>query len=380
MDREWFLNKMIQMATPLLNAAAQGALREKMKLEQKQGVDRNPYACLEAVGRLLSGMSAWFESEATVPSEQALKEDLLNKAQLAIHSIVNPKSDDYTDYSVYGGPFSQLLVDAAFLAQALLRAPSALWEPLSTDTKERIEKFFSEIRKITPNCNNWMLFSTEVELLYRKLTGKCNKGMIKRYFDLFDSWYIGDSWYSDGPHFALDYYNSLVIHPMLLDLCDEASDLLPGGALEKILRRAQRHAEILERLVASDGSYPAIGRSLAYRCGVFHLLAQLAWQNRLPSTLSQAAVREVLFSVTANTLGDASFRADGFLNIGICGAQPGIGEQYICTGSLYLASAVFLILGIPETNSFWSAPAAQWTNKVIWSGADGNADKALEKR
>ena len=50
----------------------------------------------------------------------------------------------------------------------------------------------------------------------------------------------------------------------------------------RILERARRYAAILERLIAPDGSFPAIGRSLAYRCGAFHLLAALALRRQLP--------------------------------------------------------------------------------------------------
>ena len=36
-----------------------------------------------------------------------------------------------------------------------------------------------------------------------------------------------------------------------------------------------RYAAIQERLIAPDGTFPAIGRSIAYRFGAFHLLAQI---------------------------------------------------------------------------------------------------------
>ena len=38
-----------------------------------------------------------------------------------------------------------------------------------------------------------------------------------------NEWYLSDGWYSDGPEFALDYYNSYVIHPMyveVLEVCE----------------------------------------------------------------------------------------------------------------------------------------------------------------
>ena len=42
------------------------------------------------------------------------------------------------------------------------------------------------------------------------------------------------------------------------------------------------YAAVLERLVAPDGRFPPIGRSIAYRCGAFHVLAQLALRHELP--------------------------------------------------------------------------------------------------
>ena len=52
-------------------------------------------------------------------------------------------------------------------------------------------------------------------------------------------------------------------------------------------------------------------------------------------------------------------------------------EDYINTGSQYLCCAVFLPLGLPASDPFWSAPDQDWTNKKAWSGIDVGADKAL---
>jgi hypothetical protein len=49
-----------------------------------------------------------------------------------------------------------------------------------------------------------------------------------------------------------------------------------------------------------------------------------------------------------------TFDENGWLRIGFCGTQPGIGEPYISTGSLYLCSLAFLPLGLPDSATFWS--------------------------
>ncbi|MBQ8751878.1 MAG: DUF2264 domain-containing protein, partial [Clostridia bacterium] len=64
------------------------------------------------------------------------------------------------------------------------------------------------------------------------------------------------------------------------------------------------------------------------------------------------------------------FDENGWLTVGVCGSQPGMGEAYISTGSLYLCCAVFLPLGLPENDPFWSDPDTAWTMQSLWNGED----------
>ncbi|WP_374018085.1 DUF2264 domain-containing protein [Paenibacillus thiaminolyticus] len=77
-------------------------------------------------------------------------------------------------------------------------------------------------------------------------------------------------------------------------------------------------------MISPEGTFPPLGRSLAYRCGVFQLLAQLAWLDQLPPSLSAAQVRCGLTAVMRRMLeAEGTFTADGWLTIGFCGHQPG---------------------------------------------------------
>jgi hypothetical protein len=196
------------------------------------------------------------------------------------------------------------------------------------------------------------------------------------------AWYVGDGLYGDGPDFHFDFYNSFVIQPFLLEILDRHANEDPAWLALKTKEdaRALRYAAIQERLVAPDGSYPAIGRSITYRCGAFHHLAEMARRQRLPETLSPAQARSVLTAVIQRTLSaPGTFDAHGWLQIGLCGHQPALGETYISTGSLYLCSAAFLPLALPPENRFWSDPAADWTSRQIWSGKNLPADHALHE-
>jgi len=98
----------------------------------------------------------------------------------------------------------------------------------------------------------------------------------------------------------------------------------------------------------------------------------------LPDGLSPAQVRCALTAVIQRTLSaPGTFDKDGWLTIGVCGHQPGLGEGYISTGSLYLCTTVFLPLGLPPEDPFWDDPNEPWTAKKIWSGGDAPIDRAL---
>src|SRR5204863_7466797 len=144
-----------------------------------------------------------------------------------------------------------------------------------------------------------------------------------------EQWYKGDGAYGDGPEFHWDYYNSFVIHPMLVDVLAACGDESPAwkeiAAREQA--RATRYAAVQERLIGPDGSFPPIGRSIAYRCGAFHLLAQTALRRALPDGVSPAQVRSALTAVIRRSMeAPGTFDADGWLRIGFCGHQSGIGE------------------------------------------------------
>jgi hypothetical protein len=72
-----------------------------------------------------------------------------------------------------------------------------------------------------------------------------------------------------------------------------------------------------------------------------------------------------------------TFDEGGWLRPGFAGHQPSLAERYICRGSLYLCCAVFLPLGLPASDPFWSSPAAAWSGKKAWAGEDLPADHAL---
>ena len=127
---------------------------------------------------------------------------------------------------------------------------------------------------------------------------------------------------------------------------------------KKFCTRAKRYAEIQERLIAPDGSFPSIGRSTTYRFGAFQTLALIALRRELPEKVRPAQVRCALTAVIRKMMeAPGTFDANGWLQIGFCGHQPALAENYISTGSLYLCAAGLLPLGLPPADDFWSTAA-----------------------
>ncbi len=377
-DRAYWLATLLRVAQPVLMAGAAGRLKATMPIEAAAGQQegRRSVSHLEALGRTLAGLAPWLELKNVPADEAARQQQAAEQARQAIAHAANPQDADFLNFNQGGQP----VVDTAFLAHALLRAPTQLWEKLPAATQAQLVVALQSSRVIKPVYSNWLLFSAIIEAALLKFTGQGDPMRMDYAIREHQTWYKGDGTYGDGPDFHWDYYNSYVIQPMLLDV---VGTLVAAGRerkelLETLRTRARRYAAVQERLIGPDGSFAAFGRSLAYRCGAFQHLAQCTLQGVLPEGLPAGQVRSALTAVIQRTMEPkGTFDAQGWLQIGLCGHQPGIGEGYISTGSLYLCSTAFLPLGLPASHAFWAEPAQDWTARRIWSGQDVKLDHAL---
>ena len=375
-DRAIWVGLVQKLADPVLHNLAAETLKQRMPVEQADGARRESVTHLEALGRLIAGIAPWLELPADDSSEGQLRGRYAQLARRAIDRAVDPKSKDFMNFTRERQP----LVDAAFLAQGLLRAPRALRESLEPATRRNLIAALESSRVTLPGFNNWLLFSATVEAALFKLGASWDRMRIDYALRQHEQWYKGDGAYGDGPDFHFDYYNSFVIHPMLLDVLDVFAEENPAWKelAGKELQRARRYAAVLERFIAPDGSFPAIGRSLAYRFGAMQGLAQMALRRTLPEGVTPAQVRAALTAcIRRSSEAPGTFDKDGWLTIGFCGHQPGVGERYISTGSLYLCAVGLLPLGLPATDPFWAAPAEPWTSVRAWGGKEFPIDHAL---
>lgn len=375
--RKQWIDAMCRIVSPVLDMLEKGKLKETLPLTFHE--ERKAFAPLEAFGRSMLGLSAWLEADSELldEEERALQSEYREKAIRCIEMATNPSSPDFMLFDDGGQP----LVDAAFLAYALVRAPKALAAALPEETRKHLADALRSTRKIPAYNSNWLFFSAMVEAgLY--VIGEPYDIMRVIYpMRVFQQWYKGDGVYGDGAMFHWDYYNSFVIQPMYVDLVrlfeNEHEEIRQMKSV--ILKRAARYASELERMIGPEGSYPIIGRSICYRFGAFQMLSQAALEHMLEPHISPASVRCGLSAVITRVMSSSDlFDENGWLRPGVFGYQPELAEEYINIGSLYLCSAVFLPLGLAPQDAFWSAPDEEWSAKKVWAGGHIVIDHAQD--
>jgi len=336
-DRVYWIKALTRIADPVLLALSENKLKEKMPVEYAPG--REQYArevtYLEAFGRLMAGIAPWLELGADEIQEGKLRKKYIDLAVRSLTNAVDPESPDFLNFNKHAQP----LVDAAFLAHALLRAPSQLWGNLNPGSQKNLITALKSTRVIKPYYNNWLLFSAMIEATLLKFDGDWDAMRVDYALRQHELWYKGDGIYGDGEEFHFDYYNSFVIQPMMIDIIRTLEEMEQKSPISYkiVMERAKRYAAIQERLISPEGTFPPIGRSLAYRFGAFQLLGQVALMNELPDELHPVQVRSALTAVIKRMLeAPGMFDENGWLKIGFCGHQPSIGraifqqEVFIC--------------------------------------------------
>lgn len=375
-DREKWADLAYRIAAPVLENMSCGELQKNMDLELSPDWDgRDPKVTyMECFGRLMAGITPWLALPDDDTAEGAKRKQLREWAIASYKNAVDPESPDCL---LWDGSHPQPLVDAAYLAESFMRAPEATWQQLDSVTQRRYLDCFKGLRRHRPAYNNWLLFRGLIEAFILTVEPESADNFIFTTVGRkIDEWYLGDGMYGDGPELALDNYNSYVIHPMYIEMLEAVENnrtpstrWVSNIPSELAVKRMQRYNQFVERLISPEGTYPAFGRSVVYRLGVFQTLAMSAWKYGWPSGLTNGSVRSALTRVMENMFADpGNFTPNGYLALGYAGHQPNLSNSYTNNGSLYITSTMFMPLGLPADHPFWTDPAEEWTQQRAWSG------------
>lgn len=380
-DRQFWLQQMDKMVKPVLYNLAKDSLKINMPQVTSIHIDNKEHRIkvqyVEVLGRVLSGIAPWLQLEGGDASEVALRKQYREWVIQGLKNSLDSNAKDFMNYDIGG----QQLVDASYVALAFIRAPW-LWENLGEKHRLLMMKSIITTKKFKPVFSNWLLFSAMNEAFLAKFGYIWDPMRVDYALQQMEQWYVGDGMYKDGSTYAFDYYNSYVIHPYLAKISEIIGAKVKdyNSMLEKIKKRNERYAIIQERLINTDGTYPATGRSIVYRGAAFHHLADMALRKALPKQLSPEQVRCALTAVIKKTLENPSTYKNEWLTIGLYGSQPDLGDFYNNQGSPYICTNIFLPLGLPASDAFWSNPPAKWSAQRIWSGEDFPNDHSQDLR
>jgi hypothetical protein len=166
-DRETWVRALYKIAYPVVHNLANETLKKNMPLEKSKDYYLNvsEVTYLEAVGRTFAGIAPWLALPDDDSKEGIMRNQFRTEALKGLVHAVDPNSPDYLNFRKGG----QSVIDAAYMAQAFLRAPKALWEPLDSLTKKRFIEEFKSLRTRKAAYNNWLIFAGLAEAFLLKI-------------------------------------------------------------------------------------------------------------------------------------------------------------------------------------------------------------------
>jgi hypothetical protein len=151
-DRAYWVDRLCRIVSPVLKALSKQQLKSNMPVECVKGTedDRKKVTHLEAFGRTLVGLAPWLELAPDGTAEGKQRKEYLDLTLSSIKNAVDPSSKDFLNFN----DGKQPLVDAAFFAHALLRAPKQLWGNLNSPTQQQVLTALRSSRVIEPYQSN----------------------------------------------------------------------------------------------------------------------------------------------------------------------------------------------------------------------------------
>ena len=153
-DREFWVDTMVRIVNPVVTNLAACTLHQNMPRRPKTWTDQ--VAELEAFGRVMTGLGPWLELPDDATREGSLRAKMREDVIRAIDNITRPDSPDRMPFEKPG----QTLVDAAFLAQGLMRCRTMVWDRLADGVKSNVVASLKSTRNMKPYESNWLLFAS----------------------------------------------------------------------------------------------------------------------------------------------------------------------------------------------------------------------------
>ena len=255
----------------------------------------------------------------------------------------------------------QRMVEMASIALCLIIAKDVFWDPLSKQEKQHLYTWLSAIQDYELPPTNWHFFRIFVCLAFRELGLDVNEQAEKESFDIIESCYQNDGWYSDGVNGAYDLYNPMgfhfygLVYAKIAGKNSAGSDVSKRAAdyIERYIERAKLFAPRFASWFNDDGSIIPYGRSLTYRFASLSFFSACAYAG--VEVLPWGMMKRIVLQGLRWWFSKPILDNGGILSCGYSYPNLVMADHYNSPGSPYWSFKTFLVLALSEDHPFWQA-------------------------
>lgn len=301
-------------------------------------------ADMEGLSRVLWGLTPVWTGSEKDNSEHEFFKSIYRKA------LVNGTNPLYKGYFGDLGHRDQRMVEMAAISLNLLMNPESIWNTLKVDEKQNLANWLYQINDYTLPDNNWNFFNVITNVALKKVGMKYSHEKIEYGISRYESYYLGNGWYSDGNRPQKDYYSSFGIHYYcLLYAMFMEEDTLRCRLYKD---RAKEFAKSFIYWFDEEGKALPFGRSLTYR------FAQVAFFSVYVTVLGEeikdlGVIKGLIGRHFRYWMNQPIFDNGGVLSVGYTYPNSNMAENYNSPGSPYWAFKSFLCLSLGDDHPFW---------------------------
>lgn len=299
-------------------------------------------AGMEGFSRILWGLVSYWAGGGE-------DESLLHIYQKGLSNGTDPFSDEY-----WGNLHNkdQRMVEMAAISYGILMAPEKLWAPLGEKEKGQLADWLYQINLYTQADNNWQFFKVITNLALKSVGKRWSQEQVKDAIERYESFYLGNGWYSDGLRPQKDYYISFGIHFYCLLYARFMGKEDPETA-ERFKMRADLFAKTFIYWFDDEGKALPFGRSLTYRFAQAAFFSACALAE--VECFSWGVIKGIIERHLEYWMRQPVFDNGGILTVGYTYPNLLMSESYNAPGSPYWAFKIFLFLALPDDHPFWLA-------------------------
>lgn len=249
----------------------------------------------------------------------------------------------------------QRCVEMAAFGVALALPNTGLWDALTADEQDNLERWLRQSADIQIPDNNWHFFPVLVQVGLKCVGRHYDMMVIDKHLNAIEPFWLGNGWYSDGAGKPRDYYISSGFHFYSLLY----SHLMQDADPERCLRYRQRARQFARDYIyyfTCDGDAIPFGRSLTYRFVQVAFWSAVVWTGLDVFTIP--IVKGVILRHLDWWLAQPFIGPDGLFTLGYTYPNLVMTEDYNSPCSPWWACKALLILALPEQSAFWQAESA----------------------